>query len=70
MQLNLALCGIDSQHPNATPVVGPFRVFRSFYKGAFRLSVLCKISDRKHIAEKFRLDLKNVTDRDRDSSFS
>ena len=37
------------------PVIGPCRVFKSFYKGALRLRVLCKISDRKNIAQKFRL---------------
>ena len=42
------------------PVIGPCRVVKSFYKGALRLSVLCKISDRKNIAQKFRLHfLKN-----------
>ena len=37
------------------PVVGLCRVVKLFYKGALRLSVLCKISDRKNIAQKFRL---------------
>ena len=37
------------------PVLLPCRVVKSFYKGSLRLSVLCKISDRKNIAQKFRL---------------